>query len=90
MKKDAYYTSGQFAKKAHVTLRAIRYYDKQNILKPSYVSDAGARFYTDEDLARLQPRLAAPVAVQQRALAADAGGACGGNACALCAAVCTA
>ena len=39
---------------AHVTLRTIRYYDKQNILKPSYVSDSGARFYTDEDFARLQ------------------------------------
>ena len=42
MKKDAYYTSGQFAKKAHVTLRAIRYYDKQNILKPSARTAAGA------------------------------------------------
>ena len=54
MKKEGYYSSGEFARMAHVTLRTIRYYDKQNILKPSYVSDAGARFYTDEDLARLQ------------------------------------
>lgn len=54
MKKDAYYTSGQFAKKAHVTLRAIRYYDKQNILKPSARTVAGARLYTDADLAKLQ------------------------------------
>ena len=54
MKKDAYYTSGQFAKKAHVTLRAIRYYDKQNILKPSARTAAGARLYTDADLAKLQ------------------------------------
>lgn len=53
MKKDAYYTSGQFAKKAHVTLRAIRYYDKQNILKPSARTAAGARLYTDADLAKL-------------------------------------
>ena len=52
MKKEGYYSSGEFARMAHVTLRTIRYYDKQNILKPSYVSDAGARFYTDEDLAR--------------------------------------
>ena len=37
-----------------MTLRTIRYYDKQNILKPSYVTEAGARFYTDEDFARLQ------------------------------------
>ena len=44
MKKEGYYSSGEFARMAHVTLRTIRYYDKQNILKPSYVSDAGARF----------------------------------------------
>ena len=54
MKKPGYYSSGEFARMAHVTLRTIRYYDKQNILKPSYVTDAGARFYTDEDFARLQ------------------------------------
>ena len=54
MKKPGYYSSGEFARMAHVTLRTIRYYDKQNILKPSYVSDSGARFYTDEDFARLQ------------------------------------
>lgn len=54
MKKPGYYSSGEFARMAHVTLRTIRYYDKQNILKPSFVTDAGARFYTDEDLARLQ------------------------------------
>ena len=52
MKKEGYYSSGEFARMAHVTLRTIRYYDKQNILKPSYVSDAGARFYTDEDLTK--------------------------------------
>ncbi len=54
MKKDGYYSSGQFAGMAHVTLRTIRYYDKQGILKPSFVSESGARFYTDADFARLQ------------------------------------
>ena len=49
-----YYTSGEFAKKANVTIRTIRYYDKQGILKPSKVSDAGYRMYTDEDFGRLQ------------------------------------
>ena len=34
MKKEGYYSSGQFAGMAHVTLRTIRYYDKQDILKP--------------------------------------------------------
>lgn len=54
MKKEGYYSSGKFARMAHVTLRTIRYYDKHDILKPSFVTEAGARFYTDEDFARLQ------------------------------------
>lgn len=54
MKKEGYYSSGEFAHKAQVTLRTIRYYDSKNILKPTYVNESGARFYTDEDFARLQ------------------------------------
>ena len=54
MKKDGYYSSGQFARMAGVTLRTIRYYDQHDILKPSLVTEAGARFYTDGDFARLQ------------------------------------
>ena len=51
---DGYYTSGEFARKANVTIRTIRFYDKQGILKPSRVSEAGYRLYTDEDFGRLQ------------------------------------
>lgn len=54
MKLPGYYSSGQFARMADVSVRTIRFYDKQNILKPSYVNPSGARFYTDSDLARLQ------------------------------------
>ena len=54
MKKKDFYSSGVFARMANVTLRTIRYYDKQDILKPSFVSESGARFYTDKDFARLQ------------------------------------
>lgn len=54
MKLPGYYTSGQFAQMADVSVRTIRYYDKQNILKPSYVNENGARFYTDSDFLRLQ------------------------------------
>ena len=54
MKSKIYYSSGQFARKAHVTLRTIRYYDKQNILKPSAKTPAGARLYTEADFAKLQ------------------------------------
>ena len=49
-----YYSSGEFARMAQITVRTVRYYDKQNILKPSLVTQAGARFYTEEDVARLQ------------------------------------
>ena len=54
VKKEGYYSSGQFARMSGVTLRTIRYYDQHDILKPSLVSDSGARFYTDGDFARLQ------------------------------------
>lgn len=54
MKLEGYYSSGDFAKKAHITKKTIRYYDEHNILKPSYVNGNGARFYNDEDFARLQ------------------------------------
>ena len=49
-----YYSSGEFARMAQITVRTVRYYHKQNILKPSLVTPTGARFYTEEDFARLQ------------------------------------
>ena len=49
-----YYSSGEFARMAQITVRTVRYYDKQNILKPSLVTPTGARFYTEEDFARLK------------------------------------
>ncbi len=51
---DGYYTSGQFAKMAHISVRTVRFYDKQNILKPSFVKESGTRLYTEEDFVRLQ------------------------------------
>ena len=49
-----YYTSGEFAKKAHVSIRTIRYYDQKNLLKPATHTKVGARLYTDQDFAKLQ------------------------------------
>ncbi len=37
-----------------MTIRTIRFYDKQGILKPSKVDGNGYRLYTDEDFGRLQ------------------------------------
>ena len=54
-KEKEYLTSGQFAKMARVSVRTVRFYDKQNILKPSFVNEnTGARYYTSEDLVKLQ------------------------------------
>lgn len=54
MGEDRFYTAGEFAKKAGVTIRTIRFYDNKGLLKPSSVSEAGYRLYTDEDFAKLQ------------------------------------
>ena len=54
MNKKGYYSSGQFAKMAHVSVRTIRFYDQKGLLAPSYITKSGARFYTDYDFAILQ------------------------------------
>lgn len=51
---NKFYTSGQFAKKANVSIRTVRYYDKQGLLKPAGISEGGYRLYTDSDFAKLQ------------------------------------
>lgn len=48
------FTIGQFSKKAGVTLRTLRYYDKIGLLKPSYHNDLGHRLYSEQDFGRLQ------------------------------------
>lgn len=47
-------TAGQFAERAEVTVRTIRFYDKVGLLHPSSRSNNGYRLYTELDLARLQ------------------------------------
>lgn len=54
MESSTFYTTGAFAKKANVSIRTIRFYDKQGILKPSHISESGYRLYTDADFAKLQ------------------------------------
>lgn len=49
-----YYTSGEFAEEAHVSIRTIRYYDQKNLLKPAVRTKGSARRYTDQDFAKLQ------------------------------------
>ncbi len=53
-----YYTTSQFAQKAAVTVRALRFYDKVGLLSPSEYTRVGHRLYSDEDLWRMQQILA--------------------------------
>jgi len=53
-----FYTTGQFALKASVSVRTLRYYDKVGLLLPSLHTEAGYRLYSDEDLLSLQQILA--------------------------------
>jgi DNA-binding transcriptional MerR regulator len=48
------YRIGEFARRAGVTIRTLRYYDKRGLLKPSAWSESGQRLYTELDYARLQ------------------------------------
>ena len=57
MDQHFYYT-GEFAQKAAVSVRTLRYYDKVGLLSPSLYTEAGYRLYTDEDLLNLQNILA--------------------------------
>ena len=54
MTKKGFYSSGEFAARAHVSLRTVRYYDRIGLLSPPAHSDTGARLYNDADLGRMQ------------------------------------
>ena len=54
MKKDGYYSSGQFARMAGVTLRTIRYYEEIGLLNSIKRVEGGRRIYTEKDLRRLK------------------------------------
>ncbi|QNU39640.1 MerR family transcriptional regulator [Geobacillus sp. 44B] len=43
----------EFARKASVSVRTLRYYDKLGLLVPKH-NQSGHRLYTDEDLIQLQ------------------------------------
>ncbi|BDG07621.1 helix-turn-helix domain-containing protein [Anaeromyxobacter paludicola] len=47
-------TSGDLARATGATVRTIRFYEEQGLLKPAQVSEGGHRRYTGEDLERLR------------------------------------
>ena len=53
-----FYHTSEFAQKASVSVRTLRYYDKVGLLAPSTYTESGYRLYTDTDLLRLQQILA--------------------------------
>lgn len=57
MNRRFYHTS-QFAQKAAVSVRTLRYYDKVGLLPPSQYTESGHRLYSDDDLVNLQQILA--------------------------------
>jgi DNA-binding transcriptional MerR regulator len=53
-----FYHTGEFAQKAAVSVRTLRFYDREGLLSPTGYSEAGYRLYSDDDLAELQQVLA--------------------------------
>jgi DNA-binding transcriptional MerR regulator len=47
-------SSGDLARATGNTVRTIRFYEEEELLKPAVVSDGGHRRYTEEDLERLR------------------------------------
>ncbi len=50
----AEYSSGDLARATGNTVRTIRFYEEQGLLRPAVVSEGGHRRYTEEDLERLR------------------------------------
>lgn len=48
------YSIGEFSKKTGLTIRTLHYYDEIGVLKPSFVTEKGRRFYSEQDLIILQ------------------------------------
>lgn len=44
------YTTGEIAKLCNVTTRTVQYYDKEEIIQPSQISEGGRRIYSEKDL----------------------------------------
>ena len=51
---DRKYRTGEFAKKAGVSVRTVQFYEKKGLIQPSEISDSGYRFYNEAEFAKLQ------------------------------------
>lgn len=48
------WTTGEVSRLRDISVRTLRYYDQINLLKPSFKESSGKRFYSEEDLLRLE------------------------------------
>jgi DNA-binding transcriptional MerR regulator len=48
------YKIGEFSKLTNITIKALRFYDEQGLLKPSQRSDNNYRFYSEKDFEKAQ------------------------------------
>lgn len=56
--RQQFYSTSRFAELAGVTVRTLRYYDREGLLSPAAHTEAGHRQYSRTDLVRLQQILA--------------------------------
>ncbi|MED1790478.1 MerR family transcriptional regulator [Brevibacillus laterosporus] len=47
---ESYVSIGDFSRKTRTTVMTLHYYDEIDILKPTFVSESGRRYYSDQDL----------------------------------------
>ncbi|RKQ29338.1 MerR family transcriptional regulator [Oceanobacillus halophilus] len=48
------WTTGEVAKQRNISVRTLRYYDQIQLLTPSFKDDHGKRFYSEDDLFKLE------------------------------------
>lgn len=49
-----FYSTGELANLAGVSIRTVQYYDQRGILTPTALTEGGWRLYTDSDLEQLR------------------------------------
>lgn len=49
-----FFTTGELAKICNVSIRTVQFYDRENIVKPSKLSDGGRRLYTEEEVKKFR------------------------------------
>lgn len=49
-----YWTTGEVSKQRKISTRTLRYYDQINLITPSFKDEYGKRFYSEDDLLKLE------------------------------------